>query len=57
MQDKKNRLVTILTLIGMAALMAAYFRPDLVGFADRPELPQGCFPRWHPHPFPFRRCL
>jgi hypothetical protein len=44
MQDKKNRLITILTLIGMAALMAAYFAPIWWVSLTAPNYPKDAFP-------------
>ena len=44
MQANKNRLVTILTLIGMAALMAAYFAPIWWVSLTAPNYPPDAFP-------------
>ncbi len=44
MQANKNRLVTLLTLIGMAALMASYFAPIWWVSLTAPNYPKDAFP-------------
>ena len=44
MQDKRNKLITVLTLLGLAALMAAYFAPIWWVSLTAPNYPKDAFP-------------
>jgi hypothetical protein len=44
MQDKKSKLITILTLLGLAALMASYFAPIWWVSLTAPNYPKDAFP-------------
>ena len=44
MQDKKSKLITILTLLGMVALMASYFAPIWWVSLTAPNYPADAFP-------------